>query len=145
MLFTAKCHWRSLPLALLVGVAPGCPAETGRASISPAPTGSWGGEHIALNLTSAGGTLEYDCASGTIDEPVMVDRTGNFEVRGVHRFESGGPRRAGAPPPPDHPALYRGAVHGNEMTLTVTLFDSGEPLGSFSLGFGRPPNLEKCL
>ena len=29
--------------------------------------GEWGGEHIGLTVLAAGATLEYDCASGTID------------------------------------------------------------------------------
>jgi hypothetical protein len=34
------------------------------------PGGIWGGKHLKLTLTKDGGTLEYDCAQGTISVAV---------------------------------------------------------------------------
>ncbi len=39
-------------------------------------------------------TLEYDCAYGTIDEPIEPDEQGRFEVTGIHIIEQGGPVRS---------------------------------------------------
>ena len=111
----------------------------------PVPTGSWGGEHIQLVVTEAGAKVEYDCAFGRIDEPLLRDKEGNFEARGVHAFERGGPRQLGEPAPEPHPARYEGWTDGRQMRLTVTLPDKGKVVGSFSLGLGRQPLLEKCL
>lgn len=109
------------------------------------PNGSWGGKHIQLVVIESGATVEYDCASGTIDEPLLLDKDGNFEACGIHVFERGGPRRLGEPPPKRHPAQYQGWTDGSQMSLTVNLLDTGEVVGSFSLGLSRPPQIEKCL
>jgi hypothetical protein len=113
--------------------------------LQPVPTGSWGGAHIRLQVTEAGATIEYDCAFGTIDEPLRTDQDGHFEARGTHVFEHGGPYRLGEPPLTRHAALYRGWTDGRTMRLTVSLSDTGEEVGTFSVGLGRPPLLDKCL
>ena len=41
------------------------------------PTGSWGGEHIRMIVTKTGAKIEYDCALGTIDEALLLDKDGN--------------------------------------------------------------------
>jgi len=119
-------------------------AEPG-SMLKTVPTGSWGGEHIRLHVTEKGATIEYDCAVGTIDEPLLMDQNGNFKAQGIHVFERGGPIRAGEPPSKKHPAEYHGWTDGNQMHLRVTLPDMGETLGTFSLGLRRPSQLEKCL
>lgn len=95
-------------------------------------------------VTLGGATVEYDCARGTIDTPLLVDKDGNFEALGMHVFERGGPARLGEPQPEQHPALYRGWTDGSQMRLTVSLKDTGKDVGTFSLGLGRPPMIEKC-
>lgn len=109
------------------------------------PNSVWGGEHIKLVITSTGATLEYDCANGTIDEPLRPDKDGNFKAPGTHVFERGGPGRPVEPPPKRHPAFYRGWTNGIEMRITVILLDTKREFGSFKLGKGRRPVLEKCL
>ena len=96
-------------------------------------------------VTAGGATVEYDCARGTIDEPLLVDKDGNFEALGIHVFERGGPARLGEPQPKQHAALYRGWTDGSQMRLTVSLIDTAKQVGTFSLGLGRPPMIEKCL
>lgn len=130
-----------LPLTSVLITMP-AHAEALRASV---PTGSWGGEHIRLVVTETGATVEYDCAFGRIDEPLLSDKEGNFNARGIHGFESGGPREAGAPPPKQPAALYRGWTDGSQMRLTVTLPDMGTEVGTFSLGLGRAAHLERCM
>ena len=44
----------------------------------------------------------------------------------------------------EHPARYEGLIKGSVMTLTVTLIDSGEEVGRFSLTRGSPPQVQKC-
>lgn len=117
--------------------------------------GQWGGEHVRMQVTDAGAEIEYDCAHGTIDQSIRLDRDGRFDVRGKHVFESGGP--AQVPVPPDggspagpitneesRPARYTGRVAGNKMRLTVTILDSGVEIGTFSLTFGTRGSLTKC-
>jgi len=107
-------------------------------------TGTWGGAHIGIMVGEKGATLDYDCAHGTIDEPLIADENGEFEVIGVHVREHGGPIRLGEIPD-EHPARYKGYIKGNVMTLSVTLTDSRLKLGTFSLTRGAPPRVHKCL
>jgi hypothetical protein len=114
-------------------------------TITSVPTGIWGGEHIGLMVTTTGATVEYDCGFGKINEPLVLDKEGNFEARGIHVSEGGGPRQPGAPAARPPAALFQGWTDGSQMRLTVTLPDTGTQLGTFSLSLGRSPELEKCL
>jgi hypothetical protein len=106
--------------------------------------GVWGGEHIRLVVKESKVEIEFDCAFGEIDEPLHPDKDGNFEVRGVYMLERGGPGRAVEPPLKRQPALYRGWTNGKDMSLTVILLDRTREIGTFSLGLGRRPLLDKC-
>ena len=107
-------------------------------------SGIWGGDRIQLNIESAGATTEYDCAHGTIDQPIDLDAKGRFSAAGTHVFEHGGPIREGEKPN-THPARYTGQVDGGAMSLTVTLTDSGQDVGTFALKRDVSPRLHKCL
>ncbi|MBV9928519.1 MAG: hypothetical protein JOZ96_26120 [Acidobacteria bacterium] len=108
-----------------------------------ASKGTWGGEHIGLEVTEAGGRVEYDCAHGTIDQTIRTDAGGGFRLRGTHVRERGGPVRKGEPEE-RHPAVYEGRIEGDTMTLTVRESDTGQPVGTFALTFGRQPRVMKC-
>lgn len=108
-------------------------------------TGSFGGEHISLMLTPLGGRLEYDCAVGVIDEPIYLKDDGSFKVVGRHIFESGGPEQLGSPSPKQHKAHYEGRILDNVLTLTVTLSDSDQEIGIFTLRRDSKASLQKCL
>src|SRR5215470_14346856 len=62
------------------------------------PTGNWGGQHINIKVNSQCAAIEYDCATGTIKGPLIIDRNGSFNLQGTHRMERGGPVRAGDTP-----------------------------------------------
>ncbi len=106
--------------------------------------GDWGGEHVALTITPGGGSLEFDCAHGTIDEPIRPAANGTFDAAGVYVREHGGPIREDEPPD-SHPARYRGRVDGSRMTLTVTLTDGEEWIAQYALTQGAPARVYKCL
>ena len=118
------------------------------AAASPAKeralSGNWGGPHIGVEMTSEGGRVEYDCAHGTIDGPIVLDKSGRFDATGTHSPEHGGPVREGEEDT-GRPARYRGKVAGRSLTLTVILTDSGENLGTFKLTRDAAPRLTKCL
>lgn len=105
--------------------------------------GKWGGDHISLSIEKKGTRLEYDCAHGTIDQPMKVDSKGRFDVTGTHVSEGGGPITRGEKPD-RHPARYRGQVTGDRMVITVTLTDTKQTAGTFTLVYGQSPNLFKC-
>ena len=106
--------------------------------------GKWGGEHIGMVVSDSSATLDYDCAYGTIDEPIIPDDKGMFEVTGVHVFEHGGPIRIDEIPD-EHPALYKGHIVGKVMTLILILTDTDTEIDTFSLTRGVEPLIYKCL
>ena len=105
-------------------------------------TGAWGGEHARLSLTSSGGAIEYDCAHGSLTEPLRIDRAGRFTAAGLHVRGHGGPIRQGEAVDPV-PALFHGAVAGDRLTLQVLA--GTDTVGSFVLRQGGSTRLWKCL
>lgn len=108
-----------------------------------AQTGTWGGEHIRLEVTAQGGQVEYDCGHGTINQKIVPDKHGRFKARGTHVREHGGPVRKDETAD-THPAQFSGQITGQTMTLTVTESDTKEMVGTFSLAYGQQPRLMKC-
>ena len=104
-------------------------------------TGVWGGPHINLEVGEKSATIEYDCANGVIDGPLVVDSNGKFSWSGTHRMERGGPVRADEKPK-EYPATYTGSINGNTMTLTLKVSGSDEE--TFTLEKGKPGDLFKC-
>lgn len=105
-------------------------------------TGVWGGQHIDIKVGANSATIEYDCATGVIDGPLVVDNDGNFKLHGTHRMERGGPVRANEEPGKT-PATYVGSIKGNTMTLTVKLANSSDE-ETFTLERGKHGELVKC-
>src|SRR5213593_126833 len=105
-------------------------------------SGTWGGPHISMEVTETGAEIEYDCAHGRITEKIVPDRNGNFEVKGIHVREHPGPVREGEDN--EQPASYRGSIHDDTMTLTVTLTGKNETLGTFTLEHGSSGRVRKC-
>ena len=106
--------------------------------------GTWGGASIRLDVASRGATVEYDCAHGTIDEPLITDRDGRFVLTGTHVREHGGPIRQDEPLD-RHPARYRGQMNGDSLRLIVTLTDLQQDVGTFTVTRGATARLFKCL
>lgn len=125
---------------LLIGALSGCL----EANVPGLVTGDWGGQHLGMVASPSGAVLEYDCAAGKISEPIRPDERGRFVVAGEHYPGHGGPARIDEEQV-KRPARYVGTVHGDTMTLSVTLTDSNEVLGSFTLVYGRSPFVFKCL
>ena len=130
-----------LPLVVIMSVA-----LSGCAALALTPTnasGTWGGPHASLILEGGLGTVEYDCASGTIDTPVVPARDGSFTATGTHRPGQGGPIRVGQIFTSVR-AVYAGKVEKDHITLGVVL-DDGTTLGPFSLDRGVQAQLTRCL
>ena len=105
-------------------------------------SGVWGGQHINIKVGAKSATIEYDCASGVIDGPLVVDSDGNFKLRGTHTMQRGGPVRADEAPR-KAPATYTGSIKGNTMTLTMKLDDSADE-ETFTLERGKDGELFRC-
>lgn len=106
-------------------------------------SGTWAGEHIVMEVSGAGATVEFDCAHGTIDAPLTLDGEGRFDVAGSLTPEKGGPIR-GDQAPRAVPARYSGSLKDSTLTVTVVLTESKETVGVFTLRLGARPRLFKC-
>ena len=106
-------------------------------------TGQWGGPHIGLTLTEAGGQIEYDCAAGTLTEPLTPRPNGDFEVQGTHTPGHGGPAIEGEIMP-IHRVRFTGNVRGDRMHMTGRV-ENGVLLGPFALRRGAEVGIFRCL
>jgi hypothetical protein len=106
-------------------------------------SGMWGGNHIGLAASAGGAQIDYDCAHGSIDEPIVLRADGSFEAFGTHVLERPGPIPYGQPED-SHPARYSGITDGKTMTLTVTMIDLDRQVGTFVLYYGQTPKVFKC-
>ncbi len=106
-------------------------------------TGVWGGQHIRMEVTDAGAQLEFDCAHSTIDQAIILDRQGRFEVKGKFTKERGGPVRRDQAPN-SSPVRYAGQVEDQTLTLTITHDETGESFGDYTLTQGSEGRLMKC-
>jgi len=107
------------------------------------PQGIWGGVHVRMEVGDKSTAIEYDCAHGMISEPLVLNSEGRFQARGTYVREHGGPVRQGETPA-SQPANYSGNVSGKSMTLMVTLTDSSESIGTFTLTQGSEGRIFKC-
>jgi hypothetical protein len=128
-------------LGFLAGAA--CLTAAGGGSRRVA-SGPWGAVGIALEVTDSGGKLDYDCAHGTISEPLVLDSEGRFDVKGLHFPERPGPAREGESSR-GQPVRYIGRVMGDTMALTVKPEGAKTPIGDYSLVHGKTGRLRKCL
>ena|SRR5437870_7684477 len=106
------------------------------------PVGLWGGEHISMEVTERGATIEYDCAHATIEQRIALDRRGRFDVSGTQVPERGGPVRQNEPA--GYPVRFAGQVNGKTMNITVRNSATKEMIGTFTLVRGAEPKLRKC-
>jgi hypothetical protein len=129
-----------IPVLILVLLA-ACFVIAEARKMQSIPTGNWGGQHINMKVGAKSATIEYDCATGMIQGPLVVDANGNFKLRGTHQRQHGGPIRSDETPQ-DHPATYTGSIKGNTMTLNLKVGDSEEE--TFTLEKGKEGELFRC-
>jgi hypothetical protein len=94
--------------------------------------GDWGGRHVRMEVSPQGALLEFDFAKGSIAQPITLDAEGRFSAKGEFAREGFGPRDEDEEPKRLH-AVYSGAVEGGEMNLNVTLAETKEEVGTFTL------------
>jgi hypothetical protein len=104
--------------------------------------GIWGGPHAGIEFSGGLADVQFDCASGTIDEPISASGDGKFVAKGTYRTGAPGPVRVGQSFR-SQTASYAGEVVKTAMTLKVVLED-GTELGPFVLTEGAPPQLTRC-
>ena len=75
------------------------------------PRGHWGGVTIDLDVTDQGGSVVLCCFKATIDEPMVLDSAGRFDVMGQESF--------------GQQFHYVGSVTGDTMMLHIETFFPG--------------------
>jgi hypothetical protein len=105
------------------------------------PTGVWGGEHIRMEVSRDAAEIEFDCASGTITKPLLLDGKGQFRLAGTYKREHPAPVQSDGDS--GFNAVYSGTLHGNRLRLEVSV--SGvEGIKSFDLVKDNQGTLAKC-
>ena len=103
----------------------------------------WGGDHVEMELTASDARLEFDCAHGTIDEPLRADSNGAFQVKGTFTPERSGPSRDGNASRIAK-VTYSGTIVGDSMTFRIGA-DGQDPQGAtYQLTRDRRGNVRKC-
>jgi hypothetical protein len=118
------------------------PTPTPRAS---APEGSWGGVGLRVEFGASGAKVELDAAHGAIGEAIALDAEGRFEATGTLVRERPGPTRVGGEDAGAQPARYRGTIAGDDLTLEITLTQSGTAIGPLHARRGANARLRKMV
>jgi len=121
------------------------PAQSAPAAPAKAvPNGVWGGEHIRMEVSASGADIEFDCARGSISQPLELDDKGRFKVQGIYRAETpaaaavdGGLTASGVK------ATYTGTLSGTSLRLEVFIEGQDTPR-TFDLVQGDQGHLAKC-
>lgn len=107
------------------------------------PVSVWGATGIILNVEEKGVIIQYECADGQIEQSLMMNEQGNFEAAGIHSPQRPGPIRVDAKLA-SQPARYEGKISGDTMTLKVTLTETKEVVGEYTLERGKTPRMTRC-
>jgi hypothetical protein len=94
--------------------------------------GTWCSEDTHLTANRFGGAMAFQCAEGSLEQPLRVDAQGRFDVPGTYLDKPGFPRPT---PPAPIPARYQGQVIGSMMVLTLTLFYTKPYTSTYHLPF----------
>lgn len=106
-------------------------------------SGVWGGAHARMEVVEDGVNFEFDCGTGRINQPVALDGEGRFDLKGTFIVEHAGPIRRDEKENV-RPARYSGRVHGETLTLNLTLDGAEEKANTYTLTRGSEGRLMKC-
>lgn len=107
-------------------------------------TGNWGAGGIGFAVEKKSVSIQFDCAEAEIREPLMADKAGAFKVKGFYKAHSPGPIRLNNLPK-DQPALFEGKITGKVMKLKITLVDSDDVIGEYTVELGKTGRMHRCL
>jgi hypothetical protein len=119
------------------------PWKSNQTKLYPVTRGDWGGQSVSFVVEKNAVKIEFDCAEGEIPRPLKADKTGKFRVEGTFTRHMPGPVRRDSAVKPV-PARYEGVVKGKIIKLKVTLLNTNESAGEFTIELGRTPSLTRC-
>ena len=121
------------------------PAQSGPAAPTKAvPNGVWGGEHIRMEVNDSGADIEFDCARGSISQPLELDDKGRFKVQGTYIAETPAPAAVDSGLTASGvKATYTGTLSGSSLRLEVFIEGQDMPR-AFDLVQGHQGHLATC-
>jgi hypothetical protein len=105
--------------------------------------GTWGGNHISLEVSEEGAYVEFDCAHGTVSEALRVNSQGKFRASGTYVRETAGPQPVDGEDK-SLPVIYSGTTDNKTATFTITNPVTDEVIGTFAVIRGKRSRLTKC-
>lgn len=94
-------------------------------------------------MTKNGAEIQFNCAHGDIEEPLLLDQQGRFSAKSTSVRRRMGPQREGNPSV-NQTAVYSGVIRNQSMTLTVTLMETKQMIGTFTLEHSKLVRPVKC-
>ncbi|MEP6786945.1 MAG: hypothetical protein ABJB40_00835 [Acidobacteriota bacterium] len=132
------------PAAAQLMVSHSIKHKTKQARVAPVPHGYWGASGIGVTVEEKSVSIQFDCAEAGIREVLTADKTGSFKVKGFYQPHSPGPTRLNDPPK-DVPAWFEGKVTGKVMIIKITLVDSKDVIGEYTVELGKTGRMHRCL
>lgn len=106
--------------------------------------GTWRSLAAELTVTEQGGSIQFGCATGTIDAPILLNAKGEFSVNGTYTQLSGVAPPPGSNPPTPQPTVYTGRVSGNNLSFTGR-FQNGTKLNSITVVRDGSVQVVQCV
>jgi hypothetical protein len=128
-----------LPSVIVLAATYGANAQR----TQPVAKGDWGGTGIAMTVTDTGGSIQFDCADGTITSELRMKNDGSFRAEGTLTRNGPGPVRTDQTPV-GRAVIFKGKVNGKSMSITMTDAKTGERLGEYVATHGQEPRLHRC-
>ena len=117
--------------------------SAGQSAAGKATLGTWGGPDLQIEVTENGATLDFDCAQGSVFEPLLLDAKGHFQVKGTFQPQLGGPVKKDQSST-SRDVEYAGAVEGDTMQLEFSPLPNRALRQRFILVRGQPGKLRRC-
>ena len=115
-------------------------AQTKLYAVAP---GNWGAAGVGMVVDKESVKIQFDCAAGEIRQQLRMDKKGNFKVDGFYKRGTFGPIRLDNLPKFE-PARYEGKITGKVVKFKITLLDTNEVIGEFTVERDKPARLHRC-
>jgi hypothetical protein len=104
----------------------------------------WRSGGVLALLNDSGADIEFDCARGTISQPLALDAQGRFKLQGTYKAETAAPAAAdGDSTGSGVTATYTGVLNGSRLRIEVSIEGQDTPK-TFDLSQGDQGQLAKC-
>ena len=126
--------WALLVIGLALVACPTTPTSV---------VGTWRSLAAELTVTERGASIQFGCATGTIDAPILLNARGEFSANGTYTQLSGVAPPPNSPPPTPQPTVYSGRVSGNNLSFSGR-FQNGTTTGTITVVRDGPAQVIYC-